>query len=374
MDQLYIKEVKSKSELNRFISFPDKLYKGNKYRVPQLHSFERSTLSAKKNPAFDYCESKYWLAYQDNKIVGRIAGMINQKANEIWNQNVVRFGWIDFIDDVDVSALLIKTVEEWGKLKGMAAAHGPLGFTDMDLEGMLIYGFDEIGTQAVIYNYPYYPDHLDKHGYKKDVDWVQFKIKIPEKVPDKIKRIADIVQKKYNVRPLKVKKAKELLPYAPKMFRLMNETFKDLYGFVPLSEKQIKYYTKMYFSVINPRYLCFVVDQEDELVGFGLSLTSLSEALIKAKGKLFPFGFIHILKALKYNDTVDMFLQAVKPEYQNKGIPSIFFNEMTQAFIDNGIKYAISSHALEDNKSAFLMFKDFDSRQHLKRRSYTKNL
>lgn len=374
MDQLYIKEVISRSELNDFISFPDKLYKGNKYRVPQLHSYERSTLSTKKNPAFDYCEAKYWLAYHDGKIVGRVAGIINNKANKTWKEKVVRFGWIDFIDEVDVSGMLLNTVEEWGKSKGMEAVQGPLGFTDMDLEGMLVKGFDEIGTQAVIYNFPYYPIHLENHGYKKDVDWVQYKINIPDKVPDKIKRVAEIVQRKYKVKSLQVKKPKELLPYAEKMFHLMNETFKDLYGYVPLSEKQIKYYTKMYFSMINPRYVSFVVNENDELIGFGLSLMSLSKALIKAKGKLFPFGFIHILKALKFNDTVDILLQAVRPEYINKGIPAIFFNEMTQVYIDEGIKYAISSHALEDNKSAFLMFDDFDNQQHLRRRSYAKTL
>ena len=374
MDQIIIKEVKTKADLNRFISFPDQLYKGNKYRVPQLHSIERSTLNPKKNPAFDYCEAKYWMATINNKIVGRIAGLINNSANKVWNEKVVRFGWIDFIDDYKVSEILIKKVEEWGETKGMEIVQGPLGFTDFDLEGMLVEGFEELGTQAVIYNYPYYPVHLEKHGYKKDVDWVQFEINIPKVIPSKITRVAEIVQKKYNVRPLKVKKRKEILPYAGKMFQLINESFKDLYGFVPLTAKQIKYYTKMYFSIIDPRFVCFVIDENDELIGFGLSIASLSKALIKAKGKLFPFGFIHILKALKYNDTVDMLLQAVKPEYFNKGIPAIFFNEMTQAYIDDGIKYAISSHALEENKSAFLMFDDFDNRQHLKRRSYTKNL
>jgi ribosomal protein S18 acetylase RimI-like enzyme len=374
MDQLYIKEVKSKSELNRFISFPEKLYKANKYRVPQLHSIERSTLSPKKNPAFDYCEAKLWMAYIDNVVVGRIAAIINTSANKVWNEKVVRFGWIEFIDDKNVSEILIKKVEDWGKTKGMELVQGPLGFTDFDLEGMLVEGFEEMGTQAVIYNYPYYPVHLEKHGYKKDVDWVQFEIKIPDKVPDKIKRVAAIVQKKYKVRPLKFKKAKDILPYAGKMFHLLNDSFKNLYGFVPLTEKQIKYYTKMYFTVINPRFVCFIVDENDEMIGFGLSVVSLSKALIKAKGKLFPFGFIHILKALKYNDTVDILLQAVKPEYINKGIPSIFFKEMIEAYIDAGIKTAISSHALENNKSAFLMFDDFDSRKHLKRRSYTKQI
>jgi len=374
MNQLIIKEVKTKSDLNRFIAFPDKLYKGDKYRVPQLHSIERSTLSPKKNPAFDYCEASFWLAYNENKIVGRIAAIINTEANKVWNEKVVRFGWIDFIDDLNVSNKLIETVEEWGKSKGMTNTQGPLGFTDFDLEGMLVEGFDELGTQAVIYNYPYYPVHLEKHGYKKDVDWVQFEINIPKVVPDKIKRVAEIVQKKYNVRPLKVKTRKEIMPYAGKMFQLINESFKSLYGFVPLTEKQIKYYTKMYFSIIDPRFVCFVIDENDELIGFGLSVASLSKALIKAKGKLFPFGFIYILNAIKNNDTVDLLLQAVSAKYINKGIPAIFFNEMMQASIDAGMTTAISSHALESNTSAFSMFKEFKCRQHLKRRSYTKQI
>jgi len=374
MEQLFIKEVKTKSDFNRFISFPDELYKGNKFRVPQLHSIERSTLNKEKNPAFDYCEAAFWLAYRDNKIVGRVATIINSEANKVWNEKVVRFGWIDFIDDLDVSKKLIEVVEQWGKKKGMVSVQGPLGFTDFDLEGMLIEGFDELGTQAVIYNYPYYSAHLEKHGYKKDVDWVQYEITIPKSVPEKIKRVAAIVEKKYKVRPLKVKKRKEILPYAGKMFQLINESFKELYGFVPLTEKQIVYYTKMYFSIIDPRFVCFVLDENDDLIGFGLSVASLSKALIKAKGKLFPFGFIHILRAIKKNDTVDLLLQAVKGEYQSKGIPAIFFKEMMQASIDAGMKKAISSHALESNKSAFLMFNDFESRQHLRRRSYTKKI
>jgi len=374
MSKIQIQEVKSKSDLNKFIAFPNKLYKGNKYRVPQLHTFEKSTLTPEKNPAFGFCDAKYWLAYKNEEIVGRIAGIINSKSNEIWKENHVRFGWIDFIDDIDVSASLIKTVENWGESKGMTAIHGPLGFSDMDLEGMLIEGFDEIGTQATIYNYPYYPVHLEKLGYIKDVDWVQFEIKIPDKIPDKVKRIAAIVQKKYDLRTFRPKKAKEILPYAKSMFYTLNESFKDLYGFVPLSEKQIEYYTKQYFSMINPKFVCFVIDnRNDEVIGFGLSVLSLSEALMKANGKLYPFGFIGILKALRKNDKVDALLQAVKPEYQNKGIPAIFFNEMGQSYIDNGVQTAISSHALENNVSAFLMFKDYEHRQHLRRRCYKKH-
>lgn len=371
---IQIKEVQTNSQLSDFIKFPDKLYKSNKFRVPQLHLYERTILIPDQNPSFDFCEACYWLAYDNKKIVGRIAGIINHKANAIWNEKVVRFGWIDFIDNTEVSEGLIKTVEEWGREKGMTKVQGPMGFTDMDLEGMLVNGFEEKGTQAVIYNYPYYPIHLEKLGYLKDVDWVQFEIQVPEKVPENIKRLSEIVQKKYNLRPLKVRKTKEIIPYAKKMFNTLNSSFKDLYSFVPLNEKQVDFYIKQYFSMVNPAFVSFVLDSNDDVAGFGISFSSLSEAMIKAKGKLFPIGFIHILRAMHKNDKVDMLLQGVKPEYQNKGVPAIFFAEMMQAYIDNGIKTAISSHALENNQSAFLMFNNYEHRQHLRRRSYAKHL
>lgn len=372
MKNIIVKEIKTKSDLRKFIAFPDKLYKGNKYRVPQLHMYERAALDPKKNPAFEFCEAKYWLAYKNNKIAGRIAGIINHKSNEIWNEKHMRFGWIDFIDDLEVSGALIKTVEDWAKDKGLTAVHGPLGFSDMDLEGMLVEGFDEMATQATIYNYPYYSVHLEKLGYKKDTDWVQFEIKIPDKVPENLKRISSHTLKKYDLKILDIKKPKDVLPYTKSMFYTLNEAFKSLYGFVPLTDKQIEKYTKDYFSAIDVKFICFVLDKNNEVAGFGISIYSLSEALQKAKGKLFPFGFIHILKALRKNNKVDMLLQAVKPKYQNKGVAAIFYSEIMQAYIDNGVEIAISSHALEDNKSAFLMFNDYETRQHLKRRCYIK--
>ncbi len=374
MSKVEIKEVKSKSDLNKFIAFPNKLYKGNKYRVPQLDIYEKKSLDRKKNPAFDFCVARYWLAYKDEKIVGRIAGILNNKSNDIWNEKYLRFGWIDFIDDIEVSTALINTVENWGKVLKIEAVHGPLGFTDMDLEGMLVEGFDEIGTQAVIYNYPYYPVHLEKLGYKKDADWIQHEIKIPKEVPERVKRITDLVLKKYELRILETKKAKDILPYAKKMFQTLNEAFQHLYGYVPLTDKQIKQYTNDYFSAIDPKYVCFILNKEDDVVGFGISILSLSKALQKANGKLFPFGFIHILKALKKNDTVDMLLQGVKPDYIKKGVAAVFYNKLMQAYIDNGIKTAITSHILEDNKNSHQMFDAYDTRQHLRRRIYIKHL
>lgn len=374
MGNIEIKEVKSKSDLNKFIKFVDKLYKNNKYKVPQLHSFEKSSLIKEKNPAFDFCDAKYWLAYKDGEIVGRIAGIINNKSNEIWKEKNIRFGWIDFIDDIEVSKLLLKTVEDWGKENNISEIHGPLGFTDMDLEGMLVEGFNEIGTQATIYNYPYYPEHLEKLDYKKDVDWVQHEIKIPDSIPERVKRITNLVQKKYGLRILDAKKPKDILPYAKKMFTTLNDAFSHLYGYVPLTDKQIQKYTKDYFSMIDTRYVCFVLNKEDDVVGFGISVLSLSKALQKAKGKLFPFGFVHILKDLKKNDTVDLLLQGVKPDYIKKGVAAIFYNKLMQAYIDTGVKTAITSHILESNKNSHQMFDAYETRQHLRRRIYKKNI
>jgi hypothetical protein len=368
-------EVKTKKQLSEFIKFPDKLYKGSKFRVPPLHVYERRTFLADKNPAFEYCEAKYWLAYKDNNIVGRVAGIINRKANEIWKETVVRFGWIDFIDDADVSSALINQVESWGKSNGMTKVQGPLGFTDMDVEGMLIEGFDEISTQADIYNYAYYPVHMEKNGYSKDVDWLQFEIKVPDEIPEKVKRISELVKQKYNLRILQFKKAKDILPYADKMFATYNLAFKNLYGFVPLTEKQIQYYIGQYFSMINPKYISFIVDEHDDVVGFGLCLLSLSKAFIKAKGKLYPFGFIRILRDMRKNDTADLFMQAVKDEYKTKGVPALFYAHTMQTFIDNGVKITIASHVLEENKSSLLMFtKGYEARQHMRRRSFVKEI
>lgn len=371
---IQIREALTKKDLSEFIKFPDELYKGNKYRVPPLHSFEIDTLDKKKNPAFDFCEAKYWLAIMDGKIVGRIAGIINNTCNEIWGEKHARFGWIDFIDNYEVSNLLLQTVQDWAKSKGLTGVHGPLGFTDMDLEGSLVEGFEETATQAVLYNYPYYQAHFEKAGYVKDVDWVQYEIKVPANVPEKTLRISTLVQNKYNLKVLTAKRAKDLLPYAKGMFTTLNEAFKGLYGFVPLTEKQIEYYTKQYFSMINPKYVCLVLDRNDEVVGFAVSLLSLSAAFIKAKGKLYPFGFIHILKDLYKNDKIDMLLQGVKPHYQNKGIPAIYNSVMLQAYIDNGIKTAITSHILEKNISGQLMFEEYEIRKHLRRRCYVKEM
>ena len=374
MENVLIKEVQSPKELNRFLAFPNSLYNDNPFRVPQLFGFERSILSPAKNPAHAFCKTKYFLAYDGKRVVGRIVGIIHQRANEKWNEKMVRFGWIDFMDDIRVSSALIQAVEDWGKSEGMTAMHGPLGFSDMDLEGMLIEGFDELGTQAVIYNHPYYPKHLELLGFKKDVDWVQIEITLPKQVPEKIKRYAALVSERYDLRPLKVKKAKDLIPYAKKMFHTLNAAFVDLYGFVQLTEEQIDYYIKQYFSIVKSEYICFVLNKNDDVVGFGISMPSLSKALIKAKGKLFPFGFIPVLRSLYgKNELIDMYLIGIHPDYQGKGVHAMFFNEMTQAYIDNGIKLAISSPQLANNSDALKLWKHYEYREHIRRRCFIKH-
>ena len=373
MASIEIKEVISKNDLKKFIGFPDELYKGNPYRVPPLHTFEISTLDKSKNPAFDFCDAKYWLAYKDGKIVGRIAGIINRKSNDIWDEKNVRFGWIDFIEDQEVAEALLNKVIEWGKEQGMTGIHGPLGFTDMDLEGMLVEGFDELSTQAEIYNYPYYPKFMEALGYHKDTDWVQMELDIRIKeVPEKIKRISKLVQQKYGLKYKKFKSAKQIKPYTQQLFDLINLSYTDLYGFVPLTQKQIDYYTKMYFDMVNPKYVGIVVDKDDKLIGFGLGFLSLSKAMQKAKGKMLPFGWFHLLKAMYYNDTIDLLLHAVHPDFHGKGVPAIFYENMTQACIDNKVTKAITSHILEDNKPSLQMFKNFKHRQHMRRRIYAK--
>ncbi len=368
-----LKKVVTKKDLKRFIAFQNQLYKGNKFFCPQMQMDEMKTLSRDKNPAFDFCEAEYWLAFRGNEIVGRIAGIINHKANERWNEKLVRFGWIDFVDDHEVSQKLIETVLEWGRSKGMNGIHGPLGFSDMDNEGMLIKGFDELATLASIYNYPYYVEHMEKLGFTKAADWVQYEFEIPPVIPEKVDRLSALVQEKYKLRILKAKTAKDLLPYAPKMFQTLNDAFGELYGYTALTRKQVDVYIKAYFGFVRPEFISFVLDEHDDVVGFGVSLPSLTKALQKCNGKLFPFGFIYLLRAMKKNDTIDMYLNGVRPDYQSKGVNALYYNEMHRAYIKFGIKKAITNPQLEDNAKALTIWKNFNGRQHLTRRCWIKH-
>ncbi len=371
---ILIKEVKSKRDLKKFISFPYKLYKGNKYWIPQLKKDEMNLFQKEKNPAYEFCDIELWLAYKNEKIVGRIAGIINYQFIEKWQDKYCRFGWIDFIDDENVSKALLNTVENWAKGNGMEAIHGPLGFTDLDPEGMLIEGFEELGTIATIYNYSYYKEHIKKLGYNKDADWVEYEIKVPDKVPEKIERIAKIVQKRNKLRIVRASKIKEMKPYLLDMFYVLNTAYENLYGFVPLNEKQIQTYIKQYISFANPKLISIILDENDKVAAFGLTFPSLSKSFQKANGKLFPFGFIHILKALKKNNLIDLYIVAVRPDLQGKGVNALLFSELIKIYIDNNFEKAESNPELETNSKVQAQWKFFDRRQHKRRRCFIKHL
>ncbi|GHU62591.1 hypothetical protein FACS1894123_03800 [Bacteroidia bacterium] len=371
-----IAEVKSKKELRKFIEFNISLYEGNPYHVPGLVMDEKMTLSEKKNPAFDFCESVYYLAYKDNKIVGRIAGIINHKANETWNQKYARFGFMDFIDDNKVSAALFEAVEKWAVEKGMNGVQGPLGFTDLDHEGLLIWGFDQVGTMATNYSFPYYQNHVEKLGYEKEQDWNEFQIQIPTSIPDKYRRISEIVLKKYGLKIKKFKKTKEIWPYAKRIFGLWNEAYKPLYGYSELSDKQIDYYIKMYIPMLRLDLVTLVVrEADDAVVGLAITLPSLSKALQKAKGSLFPLGWIYLLKALYCkNDIVDLYIMGVHPEYQNKGVNALLFYDLIPIFGRIGYKYAETNPELEINHKMQSQWEDYDAKHVRTRRAFIKHL
>ena len=372
-----IKEITTRSDLKRFVKFAHKHYKGNPYYVPTLVLEEMDTLNPKKNPAFDFCDHAYFMAYKDGKAVGRIAGIINRKSNEIWNQNHARFGWIEFTDDHEVSEALLNAVEEWAEQKGADAVHGPIGFTDLDHEGLLIEGFDQLGTMATIYNYDYYPEHLERLGYQKDSDWIEYRITVPEKAPERFVKVSEIVKKRYQLNVLKLKNSKELLVYGTRIFELLNAAYSKLYGYTALNQKQIDYYIKMYLPMLRLDFVTLITDADDNLICFGISIPSLSKALQKSKGKLFPFGFIRLLLTLKgkdKHDTVDLYLVAVRPDYQGKGVNALLFNDLVTTFYTNGYFYAESNPELETNTRVQSQWEGLERKQHKRRRAYIKKL
>ncbi len=372
-----IKEIEpTKANLKKFTQFQIDLYDKNPYFVPPLVSDDVATLSPEINPAFDFCEAVYFMAYRDGKPVGRIAGILNRQVNEHHKTKNARFGFIDFIDDAEVSEALLKAVEDWARKKGMKKLIGPLGFTDLDHEGMLVEGFQELSTMATIYNHAYYAQHMEKHGYKKESDWVEFLMEVPENIPEKYNRIADIVKKKFGLTVLKYKNRKRVKnEYGRALFHLINDTYDGLYEYSHLTERQIEYYIDIYLGLLNLDLLTLIVDKEGKLVGVGISMPSMSRALQKSKGKMLPFGWIHLLKGLKgKNDRVDLLLVAVKPQYQNKGVNALLFQDLIPYYNKYGYKYAESNPEMETNAKVQGQWDYFKNRQHRRRRSFYKNL
>ena len=381
MSLVKICKVDNKSDLKRFIEFHYDLYEGNEYDVPNLYSDDLNTLSPDKNAAFDFCEAELYLAIKDEKVVGRVAAIINHKANKKWGHNSVRFGWLDFIDDKEVSSALLDAVEKFGKSKGMNRMIGPLGFTDMDPEGMLTWGFDQLGTMPTIYNYSYYPEHIESiKGFEKDNDYVEYKIYIPDHIPEKYSKISAMIQKRYNLHVRKLTK-KDVFDdgYGKKIFQVINATFKDLYGYSELSEKQIDQYVNMYFPFIDLNLVTLVEDwnADKKLVGVGITLPSLSHALQKCRrGRLYPFGWWHMLRAIKFHKTniVDLLLLGVLPEYRMKGANALMFSDLIPRYQEYGFEWAETQVEMETNENVQSQWQYFEIENHKRRRCYKKDI
>jgi len=376
-----IKKVESNKDLERFMQFRYDLYRDDPNDVPYLHFDEKRTLRRDRNASFEDCEADYFMAYRNGKVVGRVAAIINRRANERWQNKVVRFGWFDFIDDIRVSKALLQVVEEWGKERGMTQMAGPMGFTDTDREGMLIEGFDTLATMYANHNYPYYPRHIEQiDGFRKDNDYVEMLVKVPEKVPEKFAKIAHMVERRYNLHVHKLTR-KELLKegYGREVFSMLNKTYKDLYGFAELGEKKIDQLVEQYIKIADLNLVSIIVDGNDnnKMVGFGITFPSLSAAMKKTRnGRLLPFGWLRLLNAIYWHhaDTVDMLLIGVLPEYRSKGANAIIFKDLVQQYIKYGFKWAQAMPQMETNSSILSNWQYFESHVNKRLRCYIKEI
>ena len=374
---LEIREVKSRSELKSFVTFPNKLYRDVPQYIPPLVSDDMADWNRKSNPAFSYCEARCWLAYRDGKIVGRIGAILSHRANEKWKTRRMRFTQVDFIDDAEVSDALFRTVEDWAREKQCDEVHGPLGFTDLDREGMLIDGFDQKSMFITYYNHPYYLEHLSRLGYVKDVDWVEFLIQIPtpeDPLSDKMERLSARVQRMQKLHMAEVRRRSEYKPYIEKVFALVNTCYAHLYGTVDLSQEQIQKYAEKFIPLINPDLAAFVMDEQENMVGFAVCAPSIAAASKKHNGRLFPFGFIDVLRALRVNDTLDLFLIAVHPDYQNKGVNAILMNHILKGCHRMGLVRAETGPQLELNTKIQNQWNFFKHRTHKRRRCFVKKI
>lgn len=370
-----IREVLTKKDQKIFAKFPTKLYKDVPQMIPDMIADEIGMFHPAKNPAYGYCKTKQFLAYKKGQCVGRIAGIISSAANEKWNTKRIRFSRVDFIDDLKVSKALFHAVEEWGRSEGLTEIHGPIGFSDMDQEGMLIEGFEEEGMFLTIYSFPYYRKHLEALGYIRDIDWVEFRVTIPKEANDKLDLIAKTVLRKYKVTLVEPKSRRQLKPYIQQIFHVLNKTYGNLYGTVELSLEQIKNYYKQFILLINPEYLKLLVDENKQLIGFGLAMPSLNKAVKKSNGRLLPFGWLHILMApFAKSKILDLYLVGVLPNMQNKGLTAVLMNSMTATARKNGIEFAETGPELENNHQVQALWKHYEVRQHKRRRCWIKSL
>ena len=369
-----IQEISSRKDWNLFFEFPNKLYKHNPNYIPTLLYDEKWNFDPNRNPAFEYMDSIAFLARKDGKVVGRIAALINHKLNKLKEMKQMRFTRFDVIDELEVSRLLIDAVIAWGKKRGMEQIIGPIGFSDLDKQGLLIEGFDQKGMFITLYNHPYYQSHLEQLGFAKDADWVEFKVYVPQEPDARIERICDIAMKRHGYELLSFKKKRDVIPYAHQMFHMYNDSFASLYGFCPLSDGQIEMAIKQFFSLVSLEYVSIVVDKEKSVIGFGIMVPSLADAVKKSNGRLFPLGFPRILRALKTHDVLDMYLIAVKPEYLGRGVNAVIMNEGIKRAIANGVKFAETGPELEENENVQTQWKAFKTIQHKRRRCFKRTI
>lgn len=369
-----IKEVESKKDRKEFVNLPFRIYKANKFWVPPIKKEEEKALLPEHNPAFNFCDSKFWIALKDGNCVGRIAGIINKKHNEKTGEKLARFSRTEFIDDAEVVEKLISTVEKWAKEKGMDEVHGPLGFSNLDHQGLLIEGFDHLPSIASEYHLPYYKKHLQSLGYEKEMDWLEFRLKIGDEIPAKAKKLNKVIQKRKGLNVVHFKTKGEMKPYAEKIFSLLNEAFGDLFSVVEFDKEMKQYYIDRYFNLLNPKFVKVVENKEGNVVGFIIGLPSLSRAMQKTKGKLFPFGFIHIMKALKKPVEVDLLLTAIDPEMQGQGVSALLITELQQVMIDHGVTDVETTGIIETNQKAIQHWKNYEHIQHKRKRCFRKKL
>lgn len=371
MKNIIVKQVVTKNDLEDFIKFPMDLYKNNPNYVPSLINEEKNIWNKKENPALHYSLAKQFLAYKNGKIAGRIAVIINQKEEKELGIRKVRFGWLDFIDDEDVSKALIDEAIKFAKENKIDKIEGPMGFTNLDKAGMLTMGFDKLATMIGLYNDEYYPRHLEKLGLAKEKEWVEFEINFPEVLPEKVVKFSSLIAEKYKLKVIDFKSKQEILPLVDPMFKLLDETYKHLSTYTPITEEQIKTYKEKYFPFIDKNYIICITDDKDELVSFAITMPSYSRALQKSKGKLFPFGWWHFLQAGKKNDRANFYLIGIHPDYQRRGVTAIIFKEIFERFRKMGIQYAETNPELEENKNVQLLWQDYNPVNHKRRRTYS---
>jgi len=371
MSDIKVKQVLNSSDLEFFIKFPMELYKGNPYYVPPLINEEKSIWMKEENPALQYSEAAQFLAYKGENIVGRIAVMINHKEEKELGIRKVRFGWLDFINDIEVSKSLINTAIEYAKSKGISKIEGPMGFTNLDKAGMLTKGFDKLATMIGIYNFDYYPKHMEQLGLVKEKEWVEFEINFPDTLPDKVEKFSRLIAEKYELELVKFKAKKDILPLVDSMFKLLDDTYKNLSTYTPITEEQIKHYKEKYFKFIDKDYIVCIKDKSGSLISFAITMPSYSKALQKAKGKLFPFGWWHLLNAGKKNDRANFYLIGIHPQYQKRGVTAIIFKEIYETFKKKGVKFLETNPELEENASIQALWQDYNPINHKRRRTYS---